>query len=230
MVDGHGMSVTAEGLPEIAVAPLAQRGTTAGSHSRQRRSSPLTLIGTAAILIASGVLFTAAGLLFFLHLSVQPVLTGSMRPTFGPGWVVISRSIPVSAVRPGMVVIFVPPGESASYAHRVVTVSGTSEHPVLTTKGDANPAPDIRHARLIKPRIQEVVAALPWLGRAMTWVKGQELGTILLVVAGLSIAITGARAISRPRGLAPGIGQRRLGHHGLSRNHPAPPVGNPLHS
>jgi signal peptidase len=223
------MTATAEVRQEIAIEALTRRGTTADSRSRRRKSSPLTLIGTAAMLIASGVLFTAAGLLFFLHLSVQPVLTGSMRPTFGPGWVVISRSIPVSTVRPGMVVIFVPPAESASYAHRVVTVSGTPEHPVLTTKGDANPAPDIWHARLTKPRIQEVVAALPWLGTEMTWVKGHGLSTIVLVFAGLFIAITGARAISGLSRLAPGIGRRQLGHHTLSRNHPAPPAGNPFH-
>jgi len=61
-------------------------------------------ITTVVTLLLSGTLFVAAGLLFFMHLSIQPVLTGSMRPTYGPGWAIVSRSIPITSVRLGMIV------------------------------------------------------------------------------------------------------------------------------
>jgi signal peptidase len=155
------------------------------------------VLTTAATLGVSAVLLTAAGLLFFLHVSVQPVLTGSMRPTYAPGWAIVSRAIPVSQIRPGMVVIFVPPGKSASYAHRVVSVSGSPDQPVITTKGDANPAADPWHARISAHSIQQVVWGVPWLGNAMVAMHGGGLRIMLIVTAGLFVAITGVQVILR---------------------------------
>jgi signal peptidase I len=145
----------------------------------------------------SAILLGAAAMLFFFHLSVQPVLTGSMRPTFAPGAAVISRSIPVSQIRPGMIVIFVPPGHSASFAHRVVTVSGPEGNRIVTTKGDANPAADPWHARISAPEIQQVVGSVPGLGSLMVAMHGGALRVVVLGSAGLFIAITGARAMLR---------------------------------
>ena len=87
-----------------------------------------------------------------LHLAIQPVLSGSMRPTFSPGAVVITRSIPTSSIRPGDIILFVPPGDTSQYAHRVTSVSGPAGRPVITTKGDANPAPDGWHAQIVGRR------------------------------------------------------------------------------
>jgi signal peptidase len=171
------------------------------SHRRVARTTFKAghVLTTVAMLAVSAVLITAAGLLFFLHLSVEPVLTGSMRPTFDPGSVLISRSIPVQEIKPGMIVIFVPPGHAASYAHRVLTVQGSPNHPVLTTKGDANPGPDPWHARINAQSIQQVVWSLPWFGRVMVAMHGPTLSAFLIVLAGVFIAITGARAIRQPR-------------------------------
>jgi signal peptidase len=171
---------------------------------RRRRVARATartgrVLATVITIVVSAVLITAAGLLFFLHLSVEPVLTGSMRPTFDPGSVLISRTIPVQDIKPGMIVIFVPPGHAASYAHRVLTVQGSPDHPVLTTKGDANPGVDPWHARINARTIQQVVWSLPWLGRVMVAMHGPTLSALLIVLAGVFIAITGARAIRQPR-------------------------------
>jgi len=160
--------------------------------------------GTVLVLGSSALLFAAAGLLFFLHVSVQPVLTGSMRPTYAPGAALVSRAIPVSRIRPGMVVIFVPPGKTVSYAHRVVSVSGSPDHPVITTKGDANPAPDPWHARIDAPSIQQVVFGVPLAGNAMVAMHGNAVRVLMVVSAGLFVAVTGAQVILRqpPRRVA----------------------------
>ena len=65
-----------------------------------------------------------------------------MRGTFDPGAMVLSRPVPVSSVQPGDVLVFTPPGHTTPYTHRVLTVSGDAAHPVITTKGDANPTAD----------------------------------------------------------------------------------------
>ncbi len=148
-------------------------------------------------LAVSGLLFTAAGLLFFMHLSIQPVLTGSMEPTYGPGWAIVSRSIPTSSIRPGMIVIFVPPGHSASFAHRVVAVGGKPDRPVLTTKGDANPSPDPWHALIKAHSVQEVIWQVPDLGRLMVFLQGQGMTALLIILAGLFVVISGTKSILR---------------------------------
>ena len=105
-----------------------------------------------------------------------------------------------------MVVIFVPPGKSASYAHRVLTVTGSPTHPVLTTKGDANPAADPWRARINAPSIQEVEFGVPWLGDAMVDLHDAGLRAVVIVTAGIFIAATGVKLIvcaPGPRAAAP---------------------------
>ncbi len=121
---------------------------------------------------------------------LSPVLSGSMRPTYASGDAVITRSVPVSSIRPGMIVEFVPPGETSPFAHRVLTVSGSPSNPVVTTKGDANPVPDAWHIRLSHPVAQEVVGVVPLVGRLM--VGERRLGNGSFALCGIGFIVTGA--------------------------------------
>ncbi len=152
---------------------------------------------------ASLAMTAAAAAVFLFHLGIRPVLSGSMRPTYGPGWAIVTRPIPVADVRKGDIVVFTPPGLSSPFAHRVVSVSGSPSHPVITTKGDANSAPDPWHARLDGPTVPEVVTAVPWLGRLMLDVESRDLRLFLLVVAGLALCVAGTRFILRGGGEVP---------------------------
>jgi signal peptidase len=133
-----------------------------------------------------------------LHLSIKPVLTGSMRPTYGPGAVVVTEPVPVTDLRPGMIVMFTPPGEQAEFAHRIVTVTGPRTAPIITTKGDANRYPDPWHAQLTSATVPRVVATFPWVGRLMVGLRG-SLQLALIIIGGLTVAVTGARWILQPR-------------------------------
>ena len=117
-----------------------------------------------------------------MHLGVRAVLTGSMRPDYGPGAVLLTERIPVSTVKPGMVVLFIPPGEHNEFAHRVTTVTGPKTDPVITTKGDANKVPDPWHARIDAPYVSQVIGSVPDIGRVMVALHG--VGQILLAIAG----------------------------------------------
>jgi signal peptidase I len=162
-------------------------------HSASRRAGG---IFGAAVTIVISLLFTSTALaVFFFHLSVHPVLSGSMRPTYGPGWAIITKPIPVSEVRPGDIVLFKPPGEAAQYAHRVVTVSGSPAHPVITTKGDANPAPDLWHARLNGSSVPEVIDEVPEVGWVMVDIRDDWSHAVLVALLGIGLCIVGTRAI-----------------------------------
>jgi signal peptidase I len=135
---------------------------------------------------------------FAFHLSVRPVLTGSMRPAYGPGALLVTRTIPVKDLHKGMIVLFVPPGEHAEFAHRITSVGGTSSAPVITTKGDANKAPDPWHAQLTSSSVPEVVATVPWIGRLMVGIRG-PIQLALIVLGGLAVGVSGVRWILSPR-------------------------------
>lgn len=130
-----------------------------GTPVRVVRAALLAALGLASVTLAAAGLAVAT-----LHLHVDPVLSGSMRPAYGPGDLVVTRQVPAGTVRPGSIVLVVPPGESTPFAHRIVTVTGDQSHPTITTKGDANPVPDRWRVTLSSPTVPRVVAVAPKLG------------------------------------------------------------------
>ena len=161
-----------------------------------RRSRTAGGIFGAAVTIVISLLFVSTALaVFWLHIAVRPVLSGSMRPTFDPGWAIITKPIPVSDVHRGEILVFTPPGSAAQYAHRVVEVSWSHAHPVITTKGDANATPDLWHARLNGPTVPEVVGEVPAVGWVMVDIKDQWAHVALVLVLGIGLCIVGTRAI-----------------------------------
>jgi signal peptidase I len=156
---------------------------------RRKRRRLLTAI---EIICAAALLGASAGLAFCVvsfHIGVRPVLTASMRPDYAPGAVLFTRRIPTSTIRPGMIVLFVPPGETSEFAHRVTSVSGPADAPILTTKGDANKVGDPWHARITAPYVSEVVGSLPGIGRLFIVVRGT--GQIVLALVGSMLVIWG---------------------------------------
>lgn len=158
------------------------------------------VIGAAEALLAATVLAGVAAVAvgaFVFHLGLSPVLTGSMRPTFSPGDAVITRAVPVSSIHPGDVTVFVPPGETSQYAHRVTSVRATPGGVVITTKGDANPAGDAWHATLTGPTAGKVVFAVPKVGRLMVWFATPLARALAIALVGLVLTAVGTRALLR---------------------------------
>ena len=138
---------------------------------------------------------------YVLHLGLSPVLTASMRPSFAPGDAVITRPVPVSALKPGMVVVFVPPGHDGAYAHRIVSVSANPSHPVIVTKGDANPAPDHWRVTLSSPTVPLVVGSVPKAGYPLVWLRQPRWRAGVIGALGLlmTTVLTRSALRSRPR-------------------------------
>lgn len=147
-------------------------------------------LGLTALLMVASAVGT-----FVFHVGISPVLTGSMRGTFDPGSVVITRPVPVETVAAGDVLVFQPPGHQESYAHRVVSLSQDGSAPVITTKGDANPAEDPWKAVLAEPTAQEVVFSVPRAGSALVALQQQDVRPFLLAFAGLVFTVMGVRAL-----------------------------------
>ena len=116
----------------------------------------------------------ALALTLFLAIAVLPrlglyrpatVLSGSMRPTFSPGDMVLTVPEPLSAVRAGQVISYrVPTGIHQVETHRVVRVLRGGAHPIVQTQGDANNWPDPWTAKLEGATAWRMVAVIPRLG------------------------------------------------------------------
>lgn len=161
------------------------------------RSVPISSIRALTVVGATVVFVVIAVVVFALHLGFRPVLSSSMRPTYGPGALVVTRPVPTSALRPGMIIEFTPPGEHVAFAHRIVSVTGPVADRVITTKGDANRAPDPWHLRLTSSTVPAVLASVPWVGRLMVGLRG-PVRLVLIIFGGVYAAVAGARLIVRP--------------------------------
>jgi len=163
-------------------------------RARQARRRMLHRLRLAGVVTVTALCTAAAVCIVTMHIGVRPVLTGSMRPDYGPGALLVTRQVQTSSLRPGMIVLIIPPGEHVPYAHRIATVTGTADAPVITTKGDANRTVDPWHAKIVAPDVSVVIGSVPGIGSLLVGIHGS--GQILLaMLGGLLIAWAGVRWI-----------------------------------
>jgi len=156
-------------------------------RQRRHRTRHVLRIGAAAVVLVLSAAVAVS--VMTMHLGVRAVLTGSMRPDYGPGAILLTEQVPTASIRPGMIVLFVPPGEHVEYAHRITSVTGPKNAPVITTKGDANKVGDPWHAELVAPTVDRVIGSVPAIGRVLVFLRGS--GQILLAVTGGLLAAWG---------------------------------------
>lgn len=124
-----------------------------------------------------------------LHLRLNPVLTGSMRPGIQPGDLVVTAPVDVATLKPGDVIAFFPPQATVAVLHRLLSVDRREDGTWITTKGDANPVADPwGEIRLRGDTAWRQSGRVPALGFIPMWTQG--LRGPLLVLAGLLIGST----------------------------------------
>jgi signal peptidase I len=101
------------------------------------------------------------------------VPTGSMRPTFSPGALVIVHRVPISSLKVGDVITYTNPlNMRTTLTHRIVkTYKLDGKVPAFITKGDANPSPDVPVVGgLVQGKmLWHVPAVGAWLMWSKTW-------------------------------------------------------------
>lgn len=114
------------------------------------------------------------------------VLTGSMRPTYPPGTLVVIKPAAPEEIGVGDVITFqIESGKPAVATHRVIarsTDSGTGEVR-FTTQGDANNTPDPEPVRPVQVR-GTVWYAIPYLGWANQAIDGSTRSWAIPALAG----------------------------------------------
>jgi signal peptidase I len=141
----------------------------------------------------------ALALTLFLAIAVLPrlglyrpvtVLSGSMRPTFSPGDMVIVTPEPVSAVRVGQIISYqVPVGIHQVETHRIVRILQGGAHPLIQTRGDANNANDPWTARLEGNTAWRLRAVVPHLGYLINALRSHTVQVAAIFVVPALLAL-----------------------------------------
>lgn len=97
-------------------------------------------------------------------------LSGSMAPMFSPGDLLILRPESLTQLKVGQVITYsIPIGDHHLETHRVVRILHHGEHPVVVTRGDANPTADPWTAMLTGGPVWQVDRVIPYAGLALLW-------------------------------------------------------------
>src|SRR5262249_24480489 len=136
-----------------APRPTSSRPTPGACAPRRSRFSSWmdtrTAIGFLARAAVTAVVLSSAAVLLFVGILPRTgayrtltVLSGSMRPAFAPGDMVVASPVSVDSLRVGDILVYaIPIADHHVESHRIVRI--ISRRPlIVTTKGDANNGAD----------------------------------------------------------------------------------------
>ena len=116
------------------------------------------------VILVLGVVATIgfALLLAVIHIHFMRVVSPSMQPTIAVGDVVVLLPVSTANLEAGDVVVLPVPDEGGvMYAHRLTSVREQDGKVVVTTKGDANAAPDPWELQIESGSVPLVVGQIP---------------------------------------------------------------------
>jgi signal peptidase I len=150
--------------------------------------APLRKLATLVSRVALGLT-----LVFFVLVGLVPklgwyrpltVLSGSMRPTFSPGDLIIVTPEPLSHVRVGQVIsYYVPVDGHPLDTHRIIRVLRGGPHPIVQTQGDANNWRDPWTAHLHGSPAWKLSLVVPYAGYLINVLRGHTLHVAAIVFA-----------------------------------------------
>lgn len=165
----------------MSKTPKVRIGSTGPLHWFGQLTAWLIIIALVAVLAAAVVVPRISGA------TPYSILTGSMKPSFPPGTLVVVKPIDTEDIAIGTVVTYqLNSGKPTVVTHRVVGMVRSPDGALrFRTQGDANDAPD---RELVRP--VQIKGAfwydVPSLGYVNKYITGKERKlTMIIVVSGL---------------------------------------------
>lgn len=138
----------------------------------------LVLVGLVFVLLAAVAVPRVTGA------TPYSILTGSMRPQYPPGTLVVVKPVDSADIRVGDVITYqLASGRPDVVTHRVIGQGFTAAgEQFFTTQGDANRIPDARSVRPVQVR-GELWYSLPYLGFVNEYIGGKERRIVTIATA-----------------------------------------------
>ncbi len=135
---------------------------------------------------------------------IDVVLSGSMKPLWQAGDLVITTPHRPQDLRVGQVITFNPPIDGQpSVTHRIIELTQPGPHPMIRTKGDANPTADDWGAlRLDASTVWVVQRSVPKLGWIVAGLQRPMVALVTSVIAPLALMMLLLVSIWRRPGVA----------------------------
>jgi len=165
------------------------------------------VLGVAVLVLAVGVLIPRLA-----GATPYNIQTGSMRPHYPPGTLVVIKPTDPSKLRVGEVATYqINSGEPEVATHRILSIgTNLKGQRSFIFKGDANPSPDPAAVRPVQIR-GRLLYAVPYLGRINNMMNGHDHQVMVYVVA---TALIGYAAFMLTGALRDRIkGRRSPGRH-----------------
>lgn len=173
------------------------------SSTEAPRRNVLRTVGRIATNVAAVVGFALAALFLLPGLMgfERYVITGgSMSGTFERGSLVFERAVPVSDLKVGDIITYMPPSDSGLnelVTHRIDSIEASESGPVFRTRGDANAAADTWTFQLQAPTQARFEAAVPYVGWAFIALADRDLRMIIIGVPAGAIALLSLFEVTR---------------------------------
>lgn len=182
--------------------PAASISAPVGEHlERDRLGHQLDRLAIGLVIAMSIAVVLSLGLVL-VGLRPLVIRSGSMKPTYGVGDVVLVSSEQAGEIRPGQVVTrFDAPEAADSLTHRVRHVTRTGDNVEVETRGDANDSSEFWSAP-VGGQVGVVVGSVPAIGMLLTAVRS-SVGWAVIVGA-LVLGVIGM--LFRPRRRSKGKG------------------------
>ncbi len=194
-VEASAITFATGAVPDAPEQPRhARHAKRATSWTRVRQVFALFVLACVLVCVGIGVFALVQG-----TWAINPVLSGSMRPGFAVGGVVISERVPVDQLALRDVIVFRDPlAPSEQIVHRIVgiTVERNGER-IFVTQGDANVSPDPWRLRIPEGTAYRVRWSLPLLGYVANAYDNHR--GISLMIAGLLLVLVAIPTIARAR-------------------------------
>ncbi|KLN72387.1 signal peptidase I [Rhodococcus qingshengii] len=157
------------------------------STKRGERTGPLwwvtSVVSWTLLLAISAVIIATIVVPFFAGAQRFTILTGSMRPTYNPGSLVVVKPVDPSELGIGTPITYqLESGQPTVVTHRIIATSENQKgERTFITQGDANGEPDEKEVRPVQIR-GKVWYSLPYLGYVNTWLTGEQRTVIVVIV------------------------------------------------
>jgi signal peptidase len=117
------------------------------------------------------------------------IVSGSMTGTYDKGSLVVDDVVPVSSLKVGDVITYLPPAGDHLITHRLAWIGlDPTGARIFRTKGDANPVADPWTFKLDRPEQARVRFGVPYAGRVLTALGRRDVRLALIAFPAVLIA------------------------------------------